>query len=100
MYLGDGNDKGGKVNGDGEWEIDVMVIQGLEDGYVSEVFVLGNSGLYEVELVQREVDDEGVDNVCYMGSIQDMVLYDKGGLYFMIVCVCGCMVDSYVVFCF
>lgn len=50
MHLGDGNDRGGKVNGDGEWEIDVMVTQGLEDGYASEVFVLGNSGLHEVEL--------------------------------------------------
>lgn len=50
MHLGDGNDKGGKVNGDGEWEIDVMVTQGLEDGYASEVFVLGSSGLHEVEL--------------------------------------------------
>lgn len=28
----------------------MMVTQGLEDGYASEVFVLGNSGLHEVEL--------------------------------------------------
>lgn len=50
MHLGDGNDKADKVNGDEEWEIDVVVAQDLEDDCASEGLVQGNSGLHEVGL--------------------------------------------------
>jgi len=89
-------DSEGMENGNEALGINV-VEQGLED-YANVVSDQDNSGWCDAGQTWKVVECEEVGKEVHKGSIQDMVMNDRSGLYSMMVHVYGCM-NNHVVFC-
>lgn len=83
-------DSEGMENGNEILGINVVVEQGFED-YANVVSDQDNSGWCDAGLAWKVVECEEVGSEVHKGSIQDMVMNDRSGLYPMMVHVYGCM---------
>ena len=90
-------DSEGMENGDVALGINVVVEQGLED-YANVVYDQDNSGWCDAGLGWKVVECEEVGIEVHKGSIQDMAMYDRSGLFPRMVHVYGCM-NNHVVVC-
>ena len=90
-------DSEGMENGNEALGINV-VEQGLED-YANVVSDQDNSGWCDAGQTWKVVECEEVGKEVHKGSIQDMVMNDRSGLYPMMVHVYGCMYNHVVSCC-
>lgn len=95
IRLGGDIDSEGMENGDEALGINVVVELGSED-YANVVSDQDNSGWCDAGLAWKAVECEEVGSEVHKGSIQDMAMNDKSGLYPMMVY--GCM-NNHVVVC-